>query len=1186
MNTTDCLMCKAPFLSKENDNGRYSLQDCGLSPAQFEGQDGFLCHSCKSKQMQETRRASNKRPSSCPLEHPECLKCKTPFQKAPKGGYQRRSLKAMKISPEQFGGQDGFVCYKCRRILMKQQARIPKKKPKRKRLVNPRPKRKRSCNPRPKKKSENTRPHHETLKELLLNRMKDCQYGPMVRLLLRMESARKAYQLFLDKAVRKEIKAYPKTHLAHAVTAEQVASFKWVEVIEEATSCMPILVNVLKAALPDPSHRKGNVFCGRGVRSTKQAQGIYNQRLGFILSLIMYSHNPQVYSFIQGCVSLQLWKHGCSQKVVESLHALGICKGLKGTAKTASKLKKDPAQKQKQWQRALSEQLKASAAAVEDSETHKPSLCNRVQAGVLKSPVVEDMDDDVSSDMSVHVSADSNSDSDVVSSHEGQEIRVDRKTHKPAPCNEVQAGVLNSPATDGMDDDAASEMNVSSENNSDSDAVPSPLAQLSLHVTAVNVDNLPSTSSGKHGSFFEDTSHKRKYQAPIHTLPLHLRRKPEPGYTIVCDNVLMQSAKRSNELKLQAAIFAVRNRVGFDQQMAYTMKHAEDIPLSCFLPTFSDWRNLKQRMCQILQHILKDHLPFLKGVTCSAPKRHLHSDALSKKSEIVSLGVIDENPFSTQGSVCMLESLHRFVPSYGEDLYPTACFGDGLSVAQMTDAKQTRVSGASAADRLEGLVQCPQDFHRRGVLLQDTMDRFFKEESATDRGTLFQLKQEFGHQSVKRNVMENFNHVEDLIQFCTRAFSIMLALKLIQEEDIPEPFPSSGAASHQKVWLTKFIWKIVDFVWPEIPSEDMNKACEQQGAGATLGFNGHNGDVENAINDDACKCGESTGEGMIRCSNRECGWFHYSCAYVHGPVEGDWWCSAECQASKSSLYCKCHKKTEKEEVMIQCELQRHCSFNEWYHLECVGGAEDFPDEWYCSPECEQRGLDKSASDGVQEYSRALLFEGLCHLAFRDAVWEGDGPAILSHWRINTLQFWNNSHLKYFNLAHNMLAGVNGFYPARVAHDMTWNRVANLTGQADHNIGLDLVKEIPTEDYQEMLSQVQGVNPKHQGEHSSKLSETLCRDLDDIFLQSRFGIQKQRSEQARQKFDQDVQCFAASYTDDGLFDFVPGRHHKCFPFFKHSLDVKSPHIMGKKLLQLSKLMDMGRESVQSWSAAHT
>ena len=35
---------------------------------------------------------------------------------------------------------------------------------------------------------------------------------------------------------------------------------------------------------------------------------------------------------------------------------------------------------------------------------------------------------------------------------------------------------------------------------------------------------------------------------------------------------------------------------------------------------------------------------------------------------------------------------------------------------------------------------------------------------------------------------------------------------------------------------------------------------------------------------------------------------------------------------------------------------------------------------------------------------------------------GDGPAIMSHWKFDLLQFWNKSHPKYLILAYQMLAG--------------------------------------------------------------------------------------------------------------------------------------------------------------------
>jgi hypothetical protein len=37
-------------------------------------------------------------------------------------------------------------------------------------------------------------------------------------------------------------------------------------------------------------------------------------------------------------------------------------------------------------------------------------------------------------------------------------------------------------------------------------------------------------------------------------------------------------------------------------------------------------------------------------------------------------------------------------------------------------------------------------------------------------------------------------------------------------------------------------------------------------------------------------------------------------------------------------------------------------------------------------------------------------------------------------------------------------GTNGHYSDRLAHDITWNRTANVSGQVGHNIPLDLLNE--------------------------------------------------------------------------------------------------------------------------------
>lgn len=63
---------------------------------------------------------------------------------------------------------------------------------------------------------------------------------------------------------------------------------------------------------------------------------------------------------------------------------------------------------------------------------------------------------------------------------------------------------------------------------------------------------------------------------------------------------------------------------------------------------------------------------------------------------------------------------------------------------------------------------------------------------------------------------------------------------------------------------------------------------------------------------------------------------------------------------------------------------------------------------------------RKGEDLVLNYTTALMWEGLNHLARKDAVREGDGPAMMESWKMDLIQFWSKSHPKYFNTAPNML----------------------------------------------------------------------------------------------------------------------------------------------------------------------
>ena len=53
----------------------------------------------------------------------------------------------------------------------------------------------------------------------------------------------------------------------------------------------------------------------------------------------------------------------------------------------------------------------------------------------------------------------------------------------------------------------------------------------------------------------------------------------------------------------------------------------------------------------------------------------------------INLGLIEENPSSTVGTIKIMERLQEHVPCDPQGLYPVVCYGDGLSVERMTDAK-------------------------------------------------------------------------------------------------------------------------------------------------------------------------------------------------------------------------------------------------------------------------------------------------------------------------------------------------------------------------------------------------------------------------------------------------------------------------------------------------------------------
>ena len=79
--------------------------------------------------------------------------------------------------------------------------------------------------------------------------------------------------------------------------------------------------------------------------------------------------------------------------------------------------------------------------------------------------------------------------------------------------------------------------------------------------------------------------------------------------------------------------------------------------------------------------------------------------------------------------------------------------------------------------------------------------------------------------------------------------------------------------------------------------------------------------------------------------------------------------------------------------------------------------------WYCCPQCELDD-DGGPVDHILEYTKALVWRGLGYNVRRRVERSNDGPAMLAHWRLDMLDYWQHNHCKYLILGHLLLAGTH------------------------------------------------------------------------------------------------------------------------------------------------------------------
>jgi hypothetical protein len=196
-------------------------------------------------------------------------------------------------------------------------------------------------------------------------------------------------------------------------------------------------------------------------------------------------------------------------------------------------------------------------------------------------------------------------------------------------------------------------------------------------------------------------------------------------------------------------IYGTKNRVDGEQLKQdfnatgfckHPTEKAEDMRVTDFLPQQQDLECRKKYFRKVIKDILIDYMPAFQGLEREEID-HPYLSHLNEKSEVASLGVIDENPGTISGlSTVADQILANYIPAVDGKDSPIPIHGDAATVLMLYKAMETRYASFTPSRRYDRMWPVPTEFHRRMLHMQDTLNLFHKAESSGERGTLANIR--------------------------------------------------------------------------------------------------------------------------------------------------------------------------------------------------------------------------------------------------------------------------------------------------------------------------------------------------------------------------------------------------------------------------------------------------------------
>lgn len=145
----------------------------------------------------------------------------------------------------------------------------------------------------------------------------------------------------------------------------------------------------------------------------------------------------------------------------------------------------------------------------------------------------------------------------------------------------------------------------------------------------------------------------------------------------------------------------------------------------------------------------------------------------------------------------------------------------------MVEAKLSMAFSEDETDQLTGLIPRPQGFHKRCIILQDSMNMLFSGSTVGDKGSLFHIKNRFGFRTVKKKISDCVNSVVDFFNFVTEGSACMIVCNILNIDNIDvnsDVIPEDG--TERQEMFEDICKRVVQLVWPKIDMKSIQHAAE------------------------------------------------------------------------------------------------------------------------------------------------------------------------------------------------------------------------------------------------------------------------------------------------------------------------------------------------------------------------